>query len=106
MGTSHQFNENSDNSSNTFLFIMGICVPIVNHYSYENQNSIPMQISPIVLTLASTSDLRQNTKRRNVHQCTKINDKLIWRENRLKKGCHLPNHNLINNARLNLKLLQ
>ncbi len=61
MGTSHQLS--SDNSSFTFLFIMGICVPIVNHYSYENQNSIPMQISPIVLTLASTSDLRQNTKR-------------------------------------------
>jgi hypothetical protein len=38
-----------------------LCVPIVNHYSYEHQNSIPMQISPIVLTLASTTlDRTQN----------------------------------------------
>jgi hypothetical protein len=72
-----------------FIHNGNLCVPIVNHYSYENQKSIPMQISPIVLTLASTSDLRQNTKRSNVHQCTKINDKLIWRENRLKKGLSL-----------------
>jgi hypothetical protein len=30
--------------------------------------------------------------------------KTIRRESSLEKGCHLSNHNLINNARLNLKL--
>ena len=104
--TSHQFTETLRQQFKYMFIIIGICVPIVNHYCYENQNSIPMQISPIVLTLASTSDLRQNTKQRNVlpsfikHEWqTNMAQNCVKNEG---KGVTCPTKTWSNNACLNL----